>query len=540
MCSRMKDPTVLNKIISILISHKTLAFFYGIFLFLYQLSFVEQWISSIHPILIIWAFAIVAYDIFYRRIWKTIPFWKPLVLFMLSAGVTAVITREAGIVNNIKIWLLVILPILAFYPVCLLESRNKNIHAFLISMHGAAGVMCVSSAISLWMYVNRFSQEMTLMGTTHTIGIRHYVPEDPASAIILYGIYKDTNYAASYALVFIFYSFILLYFCYTGGYKEKWKKRLACIFAIFNMVVQIAYFPLANSRGGWVSLCISIFIVLFLFVINRKSVGRNICGKVFLSLLCSVSAVVVCCLLFMAVRTGLSTISVKMELFHTSKQQENLIVENIPNEDRIKPEMQSEQENRTESEIQEEQGNNISNSTDPPVDTPIDPPVIDETKPEEIQIKGDSFVKQNVKVGAGRLEIWGEALELFQYRPVFGEGEGNNVYYAKKYLPESSIALYDKMLHNSYLDLLVDYGIVGTLFMMSFWIGCIITVLRYLFKEKRKISFFSYFCMAIILIGTCSALFLSYLFVNTTAMYFVLLVSTGSLMVECASDVFKT
>lgn len=522
MCNKEKYSTISKQnkkliwlqLINFLSSHRILAFFYGIFLFLYQLSFVEQWISSIHPLLIIWTFAIIVYDIFVRKIWKSVPFWKPLLLFILSAGITAVVTREVGVVANIKTWILVILPILAFYPVCLLENREKNVRAFLISLHGAAVVMCMSSVISLWMYVIRFSQEVTLMGTTHTIGIRHYVPEDPASAIILYGIYKDTNYAASYALVFIFYSFILLYFCHIDGYKEKWKKRMACIFALFNMVVQIAYFPLANSRGGWVSLCISIFIVLFLFVFNRQSVGRNVCGKIFLSLLCSVSAVVVCCFLFMAVRTGLSTISVKMELSRISKQQENVTVESVPIE------------NKTESEVQKGQENNVAND--------IAPPVIDERKPEEIQIVEDSFEKQNVKVGAGRLEIWKDALKLFRRRPVFGEGD--HIYYARKYLPESSIALSGKMLHNSYLDLLVDYGIVGTIFLMSFWAGCMITVLKYLFKEKGSVSAFSYFCMAIILIGACSAIFLSYLFVNTTAMYFLLLVATGCLMKECSLD----
>lgn len=517
------------KVVNIILSHKVLAFFYGIFIFLYQLKFFEECITVAHPILIVWAFFIAVYDIFVRKIWRVIPLWQPLVLFVLSAGITGILTREAGIVLNIKVWVMVTLPLSAFYPVCLLEKKEKRTEALLHSLSGAAVVMCISSIVSLWMYAVRFSQKVTFMGITQSIGISHYVPEDPSSAVILYGIYKDTNYAASYAVVFIVYSLMLLAFCRRGGYQEQWKNQAARIFAVVNLIVQILYFPLANSRGGWVSMCVSIFIVMFLYVFCNWQKQRKICVKALLSLAGSIAAVFLCGLIILVSRTGMSAVSMKIESGRLDKQQEKQIADKTLN--KSKKEVKGENQNN------DDENNHVKENPANPTDSRTDSESVSEkNSADTTQAAEDSFNKQNAEIGAGRIEIWKDALKLFKNRPFWGEGSGNNVYYAKKYSPDGRIALFGKMIHNSYLDLLVDYGIIGTVLLLSFWVGCMAAVLKHLLWKKKELSIFAYFCMVNILMGAGSAFLLSYLFVNTTAMYFLLLVSVGYLMSECVPD----
>lgn len=516
------------KVVNIIMSHMVLAFFYGIFLFLYQLKFVEEFITVVHPVLIIWAFFIAVYDVFVRKIWRRVPLWQPLILFVLSAGITVILTREAGIVLNIKVWVMVALPLFAFYPVCLLEKKERRVETLIYSLSGAAVVMCVSSVVSLWMYVVRFSQKITFLDITQSIGISHYVQDDPSSAIILYGIYKDTNYAASYALAFIVYSLILLAFCRQGGFKEKWKNRITRVFAVFSLIVQICYFPLANSRGGWVSLCASVFIAAFLYVFCRWQKERKICMKAFLSLTGSVAAVFLCCLILMSSRTGMSAISVKVESHRIEKQQEK--------QNAVKPPKDNVSEKKSDNAENEVNKENQKNDVSQDGKKTANRENVSEKKSTGTQVKEDSFNKQNAEIGAGRTQIWKDAFKLFRNRPFWGEGAGNNLYYAKKYSPNGRIALFGKMIHNSYLDLLVDYGIIGTVLLLSFWVGCVVIVLRRLFWEKKELSIFAYLCMVIILEGASSAFLLSYLFVNTTAMYFLLLVSVGYLMSECISD----
>ena len=96
-CEELEN-TILGKI---LLSHTVLAFFYGVFLFIYELEFFKECSHIVHPILIGWSVLIIIYDIVIRKILDKIPYWKILILFAISAGITAVLTINAGGVGNL-------------------------------------------------------------------------------------------------------------------------------------------------------------------------------------------------------------------------------------------------------------------------------------------------------------------------------------------------------------------------------------------------------------------------------------------------------
>ena len=89
-------------LIRALVSHKWLVFFYGIFLFLYEIKFLREWVSAIHPVLIAWAGALLIYDVLIRKIWKKVPYWQWIVLFAICAVITAALNLETGLVSNVK------------------------------------------------------------------------------------------------------------------------------------------------------------------------------------------------------------------------------------------------------------------------------------------------------------------------------------------------------------------------------------------------------------------------------------------------------
>lgn len=74
--------------------------------------------------------------------------------------------------------------------------------------------------------------------------------------------------------------------------------------------------------------------------------------------------------------------------------------------------------------------------------------------------------------GSGRFELWGQALQYFMSHPLFGIGAFN---FSDYYEFDHNIKLY---VHNTYLEVLVESGIIGFVFYFHFLFFLIITLLK--------------------------------------------------------------
>lgn len=476
-------------LLSFVTSHQNLAFFYGIFLFLYELQFLRQLIPVIHPVLIGWAGLLFLYDLFCRKLWKALPFWQPLALFAVSAGLTALLTRDAGLVGNIKTYILTILPLCAFYPLCFLVPRQARLKTFLNAFLGAAVIVFLSSLIAIGTFLLHFSRQFTFMGFTKTVGTLHYFPNDPTSALLTYGIYQDTNHAAIYAIISFFYGLMLLFFCRRSGYSRPWQNKLGKVFAIFNCVVQFLYFPLADSRGGYLSLAAALLVCGTLYFFTARLKNKKGAAKAALSFLLAVAVTLAAFAALLASRATLTFVSEVLEggvfSFHH--------------------------------------------------DAVYDPSTFDSPSFED-ELIADSFTftKADRMFGGGRLIIWADAMQLFRHNPIMGESPGNGPYFSQQYSLNGTLAL-GTAVHNSYLDLLLDYGIIGAVLLLSFWVLCAVAVLKFLLPDRRQADFPFYCSMAAVVVIACGVFFLSSVFINTTAMYISLLLFTSYLISEAKS-----
>ena len=463
-----------NRVTRLLTSHTALAFCYGIFLLLYEVKFLRETVPVVHPFLIAWAGALAVYDVVVRKLWQKLPLWQLLAGFALSVGVTALVNREAGLAANLKVWILTCLPLTAFLPLCLLEQKQRREKALLVALSGGAVVVLLASLVALVMYMLRMGVQLELFGITHMVGFRYYIADDPASGVLLYGFYTDTNHAAAYAVVFAFYSLWLLDACRRGLFGRTVK-----VLAIVNLVVQACYFPLANSRGGWLCLGVAVAICAFLyaFCTRLQVVGRL--KRTALSIGCAVLTVVVLFAGLILLRSGLSLVSRAVNYTPPATSQ-------------------GQQTEEQEQVSWGEQG-------------------------------ADTFEKTDDGFGAGRLLIWKECLELFTKNPVLGIGTGNSAYYAQRYDLGYRLREGDAM-HNSFLDLLVDCGAVGFALLMGFFVVVAVWVLRKMGTEgMEKTAYLAAFCV-VFLLGISA--FLSCAFINTTAVYYLMLLFTGYLLAQ--------
>ena len=436
---------------------------------------------AIHPVLIFWAGFVAVYNGVFRNIFTKWPHWIAVLLFGLCVGATSVVNYEAGLVQNIKVCILVMLPLITFYPISFMESKETREKVLLKVLLGASVVVFAASTIALGLYMVRFGKVVEFMGMKETVGIRLYDPRYADSGMLLYGLYIDTNHAAVYAIIFALYSILLYRACKNGLFDKKWKNLVAKIYAATNFVVQICYFPLANSRGGWLCLGVAGFVVLFLFFYNQKFINKKMPTKITLSLVTSLICVVAVMGCLAVLRTGESKLSV---MFQKQNFQQSTDVENKG----------------------------------------------DELLEEESTV--DSFEKMNDEFGSGRLQIWREVPEVFVKKPVLGPGAGNHQYFAKKYDVGHVKLAHGAALHNSYLELLLSYGVLGFVVLMSFWGLCLYHVLKSVMNSQNKKTESYYIVSFVVLLIAGQAMLLSNIFVSTTAMYYVMTIMTGYLMSE--------
>lgn len=453
-----------------ILSNSNLAFFYGIFLFLYELRVVREYISVIHPILIIWAVVVFVYDFVVLDMWEDIPYKKTFRLFAFSAFITMLITLRAGLVQNIKSFTLVILSVVTFYPICMKKNIMHRKRVLFLSTMGAMAVLFIASLISIVLFFFNVSETITIAGRQYLFGIYMY----GSNTIVVPGIYEDTNHAATFAAVSALIGTALFFECRKGLFTRKIFNTAGKIFGVLNLCVQMVYFPIANSRGGWLSLSVAVLVTSF-FAFWIKLKKNNIQYSKIRSIIASIAVTCLCMLLLLGSR------SLSMTTFQIVSAGEKGYTENV-----------------------EDIENRVSYGF----------------------TKGGGLIDLS---GAGRVEIWKEAMEVFLKHPLFGVGPNNSSYFARLHLQDGILSK-GKAIHNSYIDLLVSYGIVGFTALMLFFVRCMFSVLNTLTKLPNKCDNCYLLAVCSVIMVTCSSFFLSNIFVSCTATYCLLLILCGYLL----------
>lgn len=442
-----------------ILSHRYLALFYGTYLYLYELQILRDHISILHPLFALWAAAVVAYDAFTGQGIFSAPFSKIALLFLTSAAVTTLINLPVGGIQNIKTYVLVLLAICGFYPLCTTgdaDTRGKNL---LFSGAGTMIICFFASLAATIMYLADCSVKLSAAGKSYTIGIWQY----SKTALVVPGVYADTNHAAAFAVIAALLSLLLLRECRRGLFKKTWANKATGGFAAANIAVQALYFPLANSRGGWLSLIAALLLSGYFWLRYKFRKDGALVRRV-KAIAGAALAAALCCGALLTLRTGCA------QIYEYSAV----------------------------------------------------------TRQGEAASGFDKTAESGYEVTAGRFGLWKDALDLYGKRPIFGVSPGNSGYYSALFFDKNSLSG-GKAIHNSYLDLLVDYGAVGFALLMCFFLCCALKVLRQTGARSGGCEWGCFPVMCGVVMIACSAFFLSCVFINCTAMYFSLLIMTGYL-----------
>lgn len=374
-----------------------------------------------------------------------------LILFLVSYVVSSVYTIKYGVVDNVKalIWLGMQFVLLYAYDIDQTKERIKKEATVLGGIF--VGYTFVFSLLSIGSFI---------------LNHYYYRVENETAVIIgylwnrLWGFYSDPNRGAIYALI----SIIISLFAF-----HKVKKSSIKVFLIINIIVEIVYMGLSDSRTGLVSGIAGLAFTGVMFYCRTEHFERRkLMGRII-----SVAAVAVGVILsFVIVLKGSVAIgNAYMVAIHNPNSVLYYWMDEDKRENRpvVKPDDEIDLENavvgRPVEDLGQEGGGDVSN---------------------------------------GRLSIWMSGLEVFATTPILGTSFRNIIPYTLEHLPETyivknSFSMFSSM-HNVFVDILVSQGLVGMAIFIVFMILMLYVIFKRIFSINKE-DF--YWCMAFLSIIAC-------------------------------------
>lgn len=362
------------------------------------------------------------------------PFIKLFILLLAAFAVTILVNWKYGYISNIKIlmWMTFQFGALFLFDINrTIESVKKELNISLYIIIGYTTIINLISVVML--FTNYLHYRILDKQTTFLIGVAYWGR--------LYGVHADPNYGAilsTVAVISAIYLFIRS--------DIRWKKVLL----VCTIVMQAMFLAFSASRTGFITMCVSIG--LFLFIHNIQ-IGKK-----------AYKAVIVVAIAIVIIVGGYKGLTLAYNGYVKSAAELNLT-------------------------------NNDKNEKDK------DPVKIGR----DGELSGD--------VSNRRFDLWKNSIEITKTSPIVGIGYGNIVSYAKAELPDSYLltngfAIFNAF-HNMFMDLLASQGMVGVIIFLSI----IIFSLRYILLNHKKVQEQDRMICGF-LFSTCVAIVVSSMFVS--------------------------
>lgn len=396
---------------------------YFAFLMLHQIQVINDHLGGVQTVLVAWSFIVIGYQLFADKFWLRTPGQWPLAALVPISAITLWLHLDLNPITQVKSAMLLTLSIFLTYPLGGHLARSRNhFRDLAIIMLPSIVITFVLEIVALVTLIVRFSYLGPLNGHVVALGIQFFNYNSGAQALILFGYFVDSNHAALFALVSIAFSIWFLVYRKRFGLRPR-LLRIAEISASVNLALLIPMFVLHNSRGArWtLYLLVVIFAPLVLYVLTRSKQhwSRRSVAAILTGLIAVLGVTVL-------VEQGTSA------YLHIA--------------DKLAP--------RT------------SLTAEP---TPVD------DLPDDIAFSKGEAAK------SARPIIWRESIEVWQTSPSVGVGPYNGPAVAQREHigdPKTGYLVNGAAVHNSYLDVLVAYGLAGVFAYAVFFIWAFITFMR--------------------------------------------------------------
>lgn len=464
------------------------------YMVLYRLHFVGDILAPLRTVFVAWAVLLGIYLLWKQRDFYRVPgIWLAPVVAG-SGLITLALNQDHLPATQLGSLVMMVVAFAIAYPTGFQIARSDNPSKHLANICIPALVLIfVSSVIALVMALMGFSYVDNSYKPPLRVGIVLVTYSETRVASLLYGIAKDPNFAVFYLVFAIIVSvWMWLYrdVIWPGQPKYTFLKIAVWVSVPLHTVVLV----LGGSRGALVSaLAAGIFYTVAVYFRHRRRHGVRS------SLLRGLAHLAVYLVLVTVAVAGVNMASIGY--YSLPMMQKKTVSEYsseaLHNKPKLHKECQEIKKNKTE--------------------------------------LCDTKTKKTVSVGKGspsdssRKYIWTEGLQLWQQQPVFGFGSGPLKYNAEKY----DIGGHDghmmlktgRVLHNSYLELLVRYGVAGFLAFLAFAVRFFVFAAGKF--RRRGLDYEDVLFILLWAFYMCGFFFVTGLFTRFTFYYLVLLIIMG-------------
>lgn len=441
---------------------------------------VKIYESLFHYVLILYGILILIYYFINRR--KSIfnINLKVTILFTIFAIITVLFNLGTITMSSIKTTILTIFSMfvmLPFYKV--LKEKYSRTQIFKYIFYPTIIFKFLISLISIIMYIKNISIYHMDKGELNFLGIRYVEIFDGSFTPLLYGLYNDPNYGAIFGISSIV---VVLYILFSKNIKTN---KFENVFLSLILITEYVYISFVNSRGAEYSIYLLLIILIFTVLIKifvTKVINLKTGFKYILIFICAI--IFIFSSLYTIRKIGYN-ISQNTELssylwYNNNDNMEYTKITDIKNLDK-----------------------NID------IQKIVDKDSIKNHVTEE---KKDS----TEELGNGRIKIWKDTIQLYKKNPIFGIAPDMQKINAEKYsdIDSSSSMLVGRAIHNSYLNLLLCFGLAGFL-VMILWLGYIfVKVFKVIiYKNKSEDNDIIFFGLLVLF---SIYLFLDAVFINIT------------------------
>lgn len=503
-----------NKLLENLIKYPIL--FY-IFYFIYtirppfelMISSADRYESLFHYILILWGVVIIVYNLIHRRD----VFSRKNIGFIVVWIIVSILTIISNISNitttSIKSIILTILSIMFFiigYP--LLKEKYSKLQIFKYIFYPVLGVKILINVISIYLYIFNVSIFVIRGNLLDFLGVRYVGLADGRYTLLLYGLYKDPNFTAMIGASLILISIYI----YT-----KDKSTLICfekIFIVVSVVLEFIIVSFSNSRGTIYSILAIVALVWVCIMLNKYRQNELFTFNTGKRLLIILFSTVLVYITYTGIQKGGFLISQNNKNTKYIYAEENRVFVKLNISDLDKEKFSGHKSWVLEYLDEDEDGDKTEN------------------KEEKISVSKDDSGEE---VGNGRIAIWKDTIKLFSHKPIFGIAPEmqkviSNEEYSYLDIPSMKEG---RSIHNSYLAVLLYYGILGALIIaVVFFKGLkplFIREIKYGYVEE-SILFYA------ILFSLAASFFLESIFINIDFEQIYLMFLLGSIVNQTSEE----
>ncbi len=467
---------------------------------------------------------LVCWDVFvFKNIWKTKYIWL-LAAFAGFTVISSIVGFKYGYIENLKTLANIFIQFCLLYVVGLSKDRKGLEKEVGIIITAVSVAWAIAVCASLFMYFAdiTYTQNRYLWGETSEI-VQGFVREHMGAVVMrLWGVFVDPNFASAVCIAIIALSFFV---------AVTTKNKILRAFHIVNIILQFLYIVLSNSRMGLLILCLAVFAGVwyysFLYIKNKT---WHIIAKELISVVLAVLCVGICYLSVQVTKTVLPYVRLGIEYIEEILEEKPTQIDEITSSDIEETTLYeaSTEEATTEDPVSEEATSQEENTEGVTTEeTTTEEKTIEKLDRQDVAVKSD--------VSNGRFGLWMEGIStVFRQNILFGVGPRNYHTVANEIDPEMRISS-GYSIHNSFVELLMGNGIVGTLMLLLFLVFCAKDAVVVRYKNTRKAKSVGFLMISVLCLLACG-MFIACLFYTLSGATIILFTALGY-AVRLTSDI---